>query len=96
MEALVVAVHDEAVAASVVDLGNGCYSAHFTVKRAGAWTLRPRVSFLGSQDNPRLNEQISFCKTRWVKKPDLLLSAWAPQSLTRQLLKSDKEQPSEF
>ena len=43
MEALLTAAHDEVVIASVHDLGSGAYSACFAVKRAGAWTLRPRV-----------------------------------------------------
>ena len=43
VEALLTAAHDEVVVASVTDLGNGSYSAGFTVKRPGTWTLRPRV-----------------------------------------------------
>lgn len=35
---------DALVPAAVTDLKNGCYSVRFTVPRAGAWTLKPRVS----------------------------------------------------
>ena len=96
-----VAAHDEAVAASVMDLGNGCYSAHFTVRRAGAWTLRPRVSFSQQSLGPlRCASCWIDCIRGWMvhgkKKKIECFHPLAWHSFTGLLPTPCQQQPSDF